>query len=58
MLPALVHKCYLECNSDKVDKYINVWTGNPLRQFLYVNDLAKILIASIENISWQKDHNS
>ena len=59
VVPALIHKCYLESNSNKVNKWINVWgTGTPLRQFLYVNDLAKILIASIKSITWQKDHNS
>lgn len=51
IVPALIHKCYLESNSSKVNKLINVWeTGTPLRKFLYVNDLAKILIASIESI--------
>ena len=54
VVPALIHKCYLESNSNKVNKWINVWgTGTPLRQFLYVNDLAKILIASIKSITWQ-----
>lgn len=59
VIPALIHKCYLESSSKKVNKWVNVWgTGQPLRQFLYVNDLAKIIINSIDNITWQKEHNS
>lgn len=59
VIPALIHKCFNEANSMKVNKWVNVWgTGKPLRQFLYVNDLAKIILHSVDNITWQKNNNT
>ena len=59
VIPGLIHKCYIESTSNKVNKWVNVWgTGKPLRQFLYVNDLARVIISSAENITWQKDATS
>ena len=59
VIPGLIHKCYLESSSNKVNKWVNVWgTGKPLRQFLYVNDLARVIISSIDNTTWQKETTS
>ena len=59
VIPGLIHKCFLESNANKINKWVNVWgTGQPLRQFLYVNDLARVIIESIENITWQKNNTS
>ena len=53
VIPGIIHKCYLESISKKNNKYINVWgTGKPLRQFLYANDLARVILHSINNITW------
>ncbi len=42
VIPALIHKCYLAKKSG--DKFIVAGTGNPLRQFIYSEDLAKLIL--------------
>jgi GDP-L-fucose synthase len=42
VLPALIHKCFLE-KKNNVDFVIR-GTGKPLRQFIYSEDLAKLII--------------
>ena len=42
VLPALIHKCYNAKNENK--KFIVKGTGKPLRQFIYSEDLAKIIM--------------
>lgn len=47
VIPGLIHKCYLakENNEDFV-----IWgSGTPLRQFIYVDDLANLILWSLEN---------
>lgn len=41
VVPSLIHKCYLA--KQKGDKFIVKGTGKPLRQFIYSQDLAKLL---------------
>jgi GDP-L-fucose synthase len=47
VLPALIHKCYLakEANED----FIIRGTGVPLRQFIFSEDLAKLIMIIMEN---------
>lgn len=47
VLPALIHKCYLakEANED----FIIRGTGAPLRQFIFSEDLAKLIMIIMEN---------
>jgi len=47
VLPALIHKCYLakEANED----FIIRGTGTPLRQFIFSEDLAKLIMIIMEN---------
>ena len=47
VLPALIHKCYLakEANED----FIIRGTGSPLRQFIFSEDLAKLIMIILEN---------
>lgn len=49
VLPALIRKFY-EAKKNN-DKSVTVWgTGNPLREFLYVEDLADAIIFMMENV--------
>jgi len=49
VLAALIRKFY-EAN-DKNDKSVTIWgTGNPLREFLYVEDFADAIIFMMENV--------
>ncbi len=41
VIPGLIHKCYLAKQENK--PFVIMGTGKPLRQFLYVKDLAKII---------------
>lgn len=51
IIPALIHKAYIS-KRDNTDFVI--WgDGTPLRQFIYSDDLAKIIMWAIEN--WNKD---
>ena len=47
VLPALIHKCYLakEANED----FIIRGSGSPLRQFIFSEDLAKLIMIILEN---------
>ncbi|MEE9449311.1 MAG: GDP-L-fucose synthase, partial [Ignavibacteriaceae bacterium] len=49
VLPALIRKIYEA--KKKNDKSVTIWgTGKPLREFLYVEDLADAIIFMIENV--------
>ena len=47
VLPALIHKCYI-AKKYNIDFSIR-GTGSPLRQFIYSEDLAKLIINIMEN---------
>ena len=47
VIPALIHKCYIA--KQKNEKFIIYGSGKPLRQFIYSNDLAKIIMYLIDN---------
>lgn len=47
VIPALIHKCYLA--KEKGEKFIVRGTGKPLRQFIYAQDLAKLIIWVLES---------
>jgi len=42
VIPGLIHKCYLAKKENK--KFIVSGSGKPLRQFIYSNDLAKLIM--------------
>lgn len=42
VIPALIHKCYLAKQNN--DPFVVAGTGNPLRQFIYSEDLAKLIM--------------
>ena len=42
VLPSLIHKCYLARKNN--EDFIIRGTGKPLRQFIYSEDLAKIIM--------------
>ena len=47
VLPALIHKCYL-AKKNNIDFVIR-GSGKPLRQFIYSEDLAKLILWMLEN---------
>ena len=47
VIPSLIHRCYL--NKKNNEKFIVRGTGKPLRQFIYSEDLAKLIIWTMEN---------
>lgn len=47
VIPALIHKCYL--SKQKGEKFIVKGSGKPLRQFIYSEDLAKLIMWVLEN---------
>jgi GDP-L-fucose synthase len=47
VIPALIHKCYLAKQESK--PFIIAGTGKPLRQFIYSEDLAKLIIWTLES---------
>jgi GDP-L-fucose synthase len=47
VLPALIHKCYL-AKQQNID-FVVKGTGSPLRQFIYSEDLARLIMWSLEN---------
>lgn len=47
VIPALIHKCYLAKQNNT--KFIISGSGKPLRQFIYAEDLAKMIMWVIEN---------
>jgi GDP-L-fucose synthase len=46
VLPSLIHKCYLA--KQKNEKFIIRGTGKPLRQFIFSEDLARLIIIVLE----------
>ena len=52
VLPALIHKCYLAKNI--TNSMVVDGTGQPLRQFTYALDLAKLLVWILENYDNQE----
>lgn len=46
VIPALIHKCFMAKNVSK--PFIVLGTGTPLRQFIYSQDLAKLLMWALE----------
>ncbi len=47
VLPALIHKCYL---AKQKGEDLNVWgSGNPLREFVHSDDVAKLALWAIEH---------
>jgi len=49
VLPALIHKCYLA--KEKGIDFIVRGSGKPLRQFIYSEDLARLIMFVLENVS-------
>ena len=47
VIPGLIHKCYLA--KQKGEPFIKAGTGTPLRQFIYSEDLAILILWSVEN---------
>lgn len=47
VIPALIHKCYLAKMSNQ--DFIVKGSGKPLRQFIYSDDLARLIIWTLEN---------
>jgi len=47
VLPALIHKCFLAKESN--EDFIIRGTGTPLRQFIFSEDLAKLIMIILEN---------
>jgi GDP-L-fucose synthase len=53
VIPALIHQCYL---SKKFNKpFVVKGTGSPLRQFIYVEDLANIILLILEKYEGNDD---
>ena len=51
LIPALIHKAYL---AKRDDTDFIIWgDGKPLRQFIYVDDLARVIMFALEN--WNND---
>jgi GDP-L-fucose synthase len=46
VIPALIHKCYLA--KEKGEQFVVAGTGKPLRQFIYSEDLAKLIMFVLE----------
>jgi GDP-L-fucose synthase len=49
VIPALIHKCYLAKKNN--DKFIVFGSGKPLRQFIYSEDLAKLILWTVNNFN-------
>lgn len=47
VIPALIHKCYLAKKNN--EKFIVKGTGTPLRQFIYAQDLAKLIVWTLKS---------
>jgi GDP-L-fucose synthase len=47
VIPGLIHKCYLA--KQKGEPFIIAGSGTPLRQFIYSEDLAKLILWALEN---------
>jgi GDP-L-fucose synthase len=48
VIPSLIHKCYIAKKEKK--QFIVRGSGTPLRQFIYSEDLAKLILWTLENI--------
>ena len=49
VLPALISKVH--CAMERDDQFLEVWgTGKPLREFLYVDDLARAVLHCLESV--------
>jgi GDP-L-fucose synthase len=49
VLPALINKVH--CAMERDDRFLEVWgTGKPLREFLYVDDLARAVLHCLESV--------
>jgi GDP-L-fucose synthase len=46
VIPALIHRCYLAKKNN--EKFVVRGTGKPLRQFIYSDDLAKLMMKVLE----------
>jgi len=49
VLPVLIHKCYLAKKNNQ--EFVVRGTGSPLRQFIYSEDLAKLILWTMENFN-------
>jgi GDP-L-fucose synthase len=49
VIPGLIHKCYLA--KQKGELFVIAGTGTPLRQFIYSEDLAILILWALENYS-------
>lgn len=49
VIPGLIHKCYLA--KQKGEPFVIAGTGTPLRQFIYSEDLAILILWALENYS-------
>src|SRR5207249_3272318 len=47
VIPALIHRCYICKNNN--EKFIVKGTGKPLRQFIYSEDLADLILWTLFN---------
>ena len=47
VIPTLIHKCYLA--KKELKPFIVAGTGKPLRQFIYSEDLGKLILWTLEN---------
>ena len=47
VIPSLIHKCYISKEND--EQFVVCGTGNPLRQFIYSEDLANLFMWVLEN---------
>eukprot|EP00003_Mantamonas_plastica_P004623 TRINITY_DN1365_c0_g1_i1.p1 TRINITY_DN1365_c0_g1~~TRINITY_DN1365_c0_g1_i1.p1 ORF type:complete len:323 (+),score=101.42 TRINITY_DN1365_c0_g1_i1:1-969(+) len=47
VIPGLLHKCYLAKHQDK--DFVMYGTGKPLRQFIYSEDLAELMLWCLQN---------
>lgn len=49
VIPALIHKCYL--SKEKNEDFIVMGSGKALRQFIYSDDLAILILWTVENFN-------
>ena len=56
VIPALIQKFHTAKITSS--KYVKIWgSGNPLREFLYVDDLAEAILYIINNVSFKEVYN-
>jgi GDP-L-fucose synthase len=49
VIPALIHKCHIAKQSD--EDFVVMGSGTPLRQFIYSEDLARLILWTMENFN-------